>query len=366
MKQNLLVLAAFLFLFFDAYAQAGPGPGGVGNTSGQSSLQLWLRSSDLIDSYENGDRVTQWKDRSGASNDLFGSSRTAPFLNAVTYDSCVFVEFKGREHLQTAGVSSSFQPTEATIFLVKQGVFRGTSIAIAIDGWLNEMLLFNYNQYHHSASGSFTLLPHPCVRQIPEKELSIVCGVFGKQIEDLKYLVNGMEAPRSSMETYGRPWDFRAEGRLVTLGQRDQFVSSEFFVGGLLEVIVYNRKLTDQEIAKVEEYLQCSYGITPQSCERLSSIDCPSKKGAEPEDFPCVTELSYFPNPFSENLKIVGDDSPVEMDISIWDASGRLVYRKVVQDTEIDLSILSNGIYFIQSERGCDDPVQKVVKMSPD
>ena len=270
--KNLFTLSLLTFLSSLAIGQDGPG--GVGDTQGNSGLQLWLKAADLETSYANGDRVTTWQDRSGANNHLIGTTQRAPILSHQTGQTPTSVAFNGGQYLQTSGVSSSFNNPESTIFLVKKGAYKGAAIAIAERGWVNEMLLFEDDQYHHSSSGNFVKQSHPCIRQIPSEELTIIAGVFGQAPKDLRYFVNGIEASQTLQQTRSNVRDFEQVDRKITIGQRDQFVASEYFEGELLEVIVYNRKLNDDEIQQVEQYLLCTYPIEPSVCTELSEIDC--------------------------------------------------------------------------------------------
>ena len=270
--RNLLTISLQILLSFIAIAQNGPG--GIGNTTGNSGLQLWLKASDLAESHVDGDKVLTWTDQSGAANHVYGVDPGTPTFKTGTAENHSFVEFNGNQFLQTKEASSSFQNPESTIFLVKRGAYKGTAIAIAEQGWVNEMLLFDYAQFHHSSSGNNTKLTHPCIRQIPNNEPTIIGAVFGQEVNDLRYFVNGQEASNSTLRTSGRPWEFETVNRKVTIGQRDQFVASEFLEGGILEVIVYNRKLNDEEIQEVEEYLQCSYQVAPSVCTELSILAC--------------------------------------------------------------------------------------------
>ena len=283
--KNVLIILLSNLLPFIAISQSGPS--GVGDTLGNSSLQLWLKATDLDESHLDGDKVLLWSDRSGATNHVSTTAATAPFYKKGTA-SPASIEFRGSQFLQTLGTSNSFNNPAATIFLVKKGANRGTPIALAERGWVNEMLLLGDAQFHHSSSGNFVKQSHPCISQIPSEEVSIVTGVFGQEPTDLRFLVNGVEAPTSLQQSRSNVRDFEEVDRKVTIGQRDQFVSSEYFVGELLEVIVYNRQLDDEELQQVEAYLQCTYQIEPTVCAELAEVNCELEP--MPDTCPLLTE----------------------------------------------------------------------------
>lgn len=348
-----IVLLLFLTPFFSAALLSQQGPGGVGSTDGNSNLQLWLIASDLKDFLNEGDDVTKWRDNSGASNDLIAlNPNKAPRFSSGYGEDQVAVVFDGAQYLQTEGTSSSFNNPESTIFLVKAGQYSGTSIAIASNGWVNEMLLFNYSQYHHSSSGNFEQLKHPCIQQIPSDELALICAVFGQQPTDLRYIVNSYES-ELGLFSPGNAWAYDAIDRKVTLGQRDQFVSSEYFNGALLEVIVYNTKLTDEEILFVEDYIQCKYRLKPgNTCTEMPEDACQFQPLTARDELLAV-QVELFPNPASDHITLTINAVLPTGDLSyrIFDQLGRQMAANVLSSTvdgKIDVSQLSKGIYYLQ------------------
>ena len=177
----------------------------------------------------------------------------------------------------------------------------------------------------------------------------------------MKLWLTGCWIAKSNLKSFGRPSEYKNTRRKVTIGQRDKFVRSEYFVGGLLEIIVFDRKLNDSEVKQVEEYLRCEYKISPSICTALSEDTC--KQKITKED--CGEKIQYTPNPVENILKIQGLDknSNENMNVVIVDAIGRIIYRDRVLNSSIDVSWLPSGIFFIKVEGGCTDTFQKIIKV---
>ena len=60
--------------------------------------------------------------------------------------------------------------------------------------------------------------------------------------------------------------------------------------------------------------------------------------------------LHIYPNPASDHLyiNIPGESSGAEIQVNLYDASGRLADRQVIQDGHMDVTHLAGGIYFLQ------------------
>ena len=249
------------------------GPGGIGNTTGNSHLQLWLRAQDGMRNHDDGERIATWYDQSGAENHVSSSGSDRPTFLKNSIQGVPGIRFNGAQYLQTPSATSSFRNTEATLFVVKKGGTRGASLAIAAHTWVSEFLFFKNSAYHHSSSGNFTKWDHQCIDAIPDDRLAIVCGVFGKSPNDVSYYVNGEKSTIRPWQA-SSPWDYKERDRIITVGQRGQFVSSEYLNGTLYEVIGYNRKLRDDERIAVEDYLRCKYRITNDGCGNLFDDPC--------------------------------------------------------------------------------------------
>jgi hypothetical protein len=76
--------------------------------------------------------------------------------------------------------------------------------------------------------------------------------------------------------------------------------------------------------------------------------------------------LKVYPNPAAERLVLTADNQSLSERpfISISDVAGREVWRgrMMTNNMEIDISALSNGMYFIRAHTGVSLPVLRVVK----
>lgn len=262
-----LILAFFLTSSTNIYGQTGPG--GVGDTSGLSTLQLWLHS-DACEMA--GDTVHVWTDHSGADNHVYGSGLQAPTFE--NHGSRLGVEFKGNQFLQSTEAVPGFSPPVATVVVVyRGGRFRGTLTSIAERSWNDEFLIFNSSAFHHTITGNFVRQGHQCVNSISNDAITIATGVYGESTTDLQFYINGF-ASDQSFEIPGSPMDFKAVNRMITIGQRARYVPSEYLEGVIYEVIAYNKKLLDDEREAVENYLRCKYDITETACASFSDESC--------------------------------------------------------------------------------------------
>ncbi len=343
----------FFFLLFGIVSYGQDGPGGVGNTSGNSNLQLWLKASDLLMDHSDGDPVLEWVDKSGAANNVSTNITSAPLFRESLDSNYSSVEFLGNQYLQTEGISNSFSNPESTIFVLKEGGnFFGTIISIANTGWISEMVLFNDEQYHHSSSGNFTKLSQQCLEEIPEEEYAILCGVFGQTPEDIKYLVNGVEST-NTLYLAGSPSDYAVIDRKVTIGQRAQFVSQEYLQGKILEIIVYNTKLSDVEIERVEEYLNCGNEALPMTaCYDLSAEACDINSSLLPSLL--QKNISIGPNPTTNFLYLNMEEQSnlKHLDYTIYNTYGQAVLSGQTMTTkkEINVNHFAKGVYFLKLE----------------
>ena len=255
------------------YSQTGPG--GVGNTTGNSSLKLWLRADKGLGLLPNGKLVKTWDDQSGNGNHVSAPSGRRPTLMVDVQNGKPGVEFSGGQYLQNFS-SSGLSNTSLTLFVVRKNVIFGTDIAIAADGsgWLNEFLVLRNEIYLHNSSGNFLYKGHQCIESVDPSEASILSARFEGSREHLELFNNGLKS-NFPIEKAGTTWKFTEVDRMITIGQRNEFVSSEYLVGTLLEIIVYNELLSDSEHEAVLKYLCGKYNINNSNCGNLTECCLP-------------------------------------------------------------------------------------------
>ncbi|SDH37418.1 T9SS type A sorting domain-containing protein [Winogradskyella thalassocola] len=74
-----------------------------------------------------------------------------------------------------------------------------------------------------------------------------------------------------------------------------------------------------------------------------------------------LSELKIYPNPVLDNLFIAKRNSEV-LDIVVYDIYGDLVLREKAIEGSVDVSILTEGIYFIEINSENGRRIQKIIK----
>lgn len=86
----------YLLLLSPLFLWAQSGPGGVGTTDGNSTLQLWLRANSGVATNSNG--ISTWADNSGNSRDASpGSASSAPSAISNGLNSKPTISFDGSD-----------------------------------------------------------------------------------------------------------------------------------------------------------------------------------------------------------------------------------------------------------------------------
>ncbi|MBX7108296.1 MAG: T9SS type A sorting domain-containing protein [Chitinophagales bacterium] len=352
MKKITTLCLVFTCIFYSGLAQSGPG--GIGDVSGNSILQLWLRGdAGIVVNTNSPQRVKEWQDQSGANNHVSSTGGSKPFY--VEPPAVPGVKFNGRQYLQ-APASSSFYPTTATIFIVKKKEFTGTAISLSPNGYSQEFLILNERIYHHHSSGNYAAQSSPCLSSMPDNEICIVEGMWGAGATDITYYTNGLLSTEPK-DQQGVQVSLSPVNRKITIGQRDVFTPSEYLTGTIFEVIGYNVKLTNEQRIAVENYLACKYGITNDVCGALGSCD---GKSMELSTFKTEDELNIYPNPVTTQLYIDFGKSFMgnNVNVSVVNLLGQTVMSKQISldsyEGSIPLTVdqLAPGNYLLIAEQG--------------
>jgi hypothetical protein len=76
-------------------------------------------------------------------------------------------------------------------------------------------------------------------------------------------------------------------------------------------------------------------------------------------------KLKAFPNPFNSSLKIISEASfENTLKVTLTDVSGKIVFAQDLsqQETELDLTALESGIYFLAVNNGTQKSINKIIK----
>jgi hypothetical protein len=111
---------------------------------------------------------------------------------------------------------------------------------------------------------------------------------------------------------------------------------------------------TDGAYAVVVSYNNCT-----------DTSNCQTVIGIGTNEISNADAVSVFPNPVTNELNITGIRQTTK--IEILDLSGRVTLTKTIDEKiEVDVSNLSDGIYYLKINQGKSTPVLKLVKKSGD
>ncbi|WP_160139665.1 T9SS type A sorting domain-containing protein [Chryseobacterium sp. c4a] len=135
----------------------------------------------------------------------------------------------------------------------------------------------------------------------------------------------------SSPASYCREWDPVKRSNM-------DFIKLSLTQGKMDELVIYNRKLTEDEI----QDLNCSYGTNMVFCNRRASKTSSNVVSAEEGVF------NVSPNPTSGQITLDGNIPLEGSEISISNISGKEVYRSAFRTKTFELpDVLPGGIYIL-------------------
>ena len=235
-------------------------PGLIGRRRRFSPLRLagciFWAEADQITGLVDGDPVTTWFDLSGNGNNPTQSTASKkPTYKTNIVAGKPVVRFATDDELATS-VVATFNFVNATLVLVRTNLTNFVPLDVAAaPGGDNESTFYGKAALHgQPLGGSNSQLPH----QDSPAGFAVEVGVFGQDDQDLAYYLNGVASNQAIIGTTG---DYTAVNRAVSLGNRYQSVSGEFYDGDIATVIIFNRKLSVMEIAWLSQQLGAKYGI---------------------------------------------------------------------------------------------------------
>lgn len=225
----------------------------------------------------NGASASTWADQSGSGNNMTSGAGTQEpvFVSNVLGTGFPGIQFDGTNDYMVNTLNSTFFDSLGTLFVVRigpnttglSGGFR-SMISIAQDqSFTNEMCLGADWGLHHSFSGNWTYKTHPCFDSLPVNKPVVLSTILGRNINDITYALNG-NYTTTSISTVGSPVAYTQVNRRIIIGARYQNgpTIGEYYQGHLLEIVAYNRKLSNAEFDTVNNYLVRKYnsltGIT--------------------------------------------------------------------------------------------------------
>jgi hypothetical protein len=237
----------------------------------------------------NGAAAATWNDQSAALNHVTaGNSTTAEPVWTANAAGSGFpgVTFDGTTDFMTRTANSTFSNTAATMFVVRIGntatntapANRTTISIAAANSYNNEFCLMSNWALHHTSSGNWVRKDHQCYSTLPNNLPVVTTTALntGTANADVGYFINGV-ASTNAITTQSFPTAYTTVNRGITIGARLNGSAQEFFSGHILEVLAYNRVLTQTEIDDVHLYLKCKYQINYTACN--VAVNCTPPQG---------------------------------------------------------------------------------------
>ncbi len=276
-----LKLVFFLVLPIQAFLSiinlsAQPGPGGIGDQSGNSSLRLWLRVSECENqsNWIDGQYIDLWTDLSGSGNHVYSQGNQRPTYAFSTTDQYSGIRFRGNEFLQSSPTMKDWGSSDATLFVAyRGGIFSGTMVALRPSSTTPEYAIVNSTAAISTNDGAEIRQIHPCAATIEDRAISLSSATFEEGTNQVKFYINGQQSNQAQDPDTLAPL-LASWSHLWTIGKQTRN-NPEFFRGVLFEVIAYDRLLKDDERRAVENYLRCRYNIR-QYCNDFSYSVCRS------------------------------------------------------------------------------------------
>ena len=107
------------------------------------------------------------------------------------------------------------------------------------------------------------------------------------------------------------------------------------------------------DLTTMRQYVEKAIVISPDSND-TSGISIPEEK----------LELSLYPNPFHDHLSIPQEYQNKNYTLTLFDVSGKVIYKEHDIGERVTLSALTSGMYFVHITDRADEPVlvQRVIK----
>ncbi len=341
MKAITSLLVALIITWSIGFSQDGPG--GVGSTDGTSELVMWLKADAGV-SVDGDNHVTEWSDQSG----YHANALPAPFSGSplyVTGNPYPYLDFNNDEGLSLDNLLAV--GSGSTIIMVTKE-FNGKKM-FRLTGVTGTMKYLNNRFYRYDDATDYIWQTHPCNFILPQLEARIISMFWSNNAYSFDYFINGVSSP-SSRRVIGNPNSLDGSFNSLSIGD-NVYYSEHGFHGKVMEVIVYNRNLSEEETDAVNQYLACKYNI-PVGFYCSDIPECNEKISTAVE---VGNDLSIYPNPATSLIKLtvntVKEAENAEM--IIVNSVGQELIRKNIKlnkgNNELTFEIVDipTGNYFI-------------------
>ncbi len=250
-----------ILLFFIATLPVcfAAGPGGI-----STNLVRWYAGTGVITTdvggtlfADDGDSVAHWSDDSSASVAATQSTDSAkPTYRASGWNGQPFLEFDGSANFLTVGSLSGLANSSYTVFVVGTRGDTSANYPLGAESAVtNGNLILGYSSNTEARLDQHTNAVTTSVNAFNSPEQPFVLtGVFdsssGHSITEFR---DGTETTVSNSNTTA------LTGNVKTVIGRHV---SDYFDGGIYEVLIYSDTLSATNLARVRSYLALKYGLT--------------------------------------------------------------------------------------------------------
>jgi hypothetical protein len=232
------------------------GPGGVGDLTGTSSLEVWMDANDLngdddfSNNPSNGTLVSTWTDKSGNGNDLTSSGNNRPVYNTGgTYNAVNFINSGGTTFdYMTFATAKHLIPGTAIFVLIPTDA--GTVSNSLMDDTNRSLRLEQYNNTNVLGYTRYGTADYNTTIATNYGNYIIVSFRKNTGTNNLLVTQNGtLQTISISSSTNGIP--------LTRMGA---ILAADAPNYNCVEIIAHSSYLNDAEIRIVENYLSAKYG----------------------------------------------------------------------------------------------------------
>lgn len=222
------------------------------NPSALDGLKLWLDASDGATYTATNNRLSQWADKSGEANNVTSNS-LGPLVNTRTLNGKPTVYFDGTDAMSTGSQLLNLSTSDFSSFTVLSLDVHAADVPWSFG---NVFKIFDHSsaQYRINASGggiSDTVIGDAGSSDFPRILTLAGGGIDG---ECNTYLDGVLDAVNTGST-------FPSGGTDYIIGAQLRGHVGSRITGYIAEHIVYNRKLTNDEITQVHLYLANKWGV---------------------------------------------------------------------------------------------------------
>lgn len=234
-------------------------PSGVFDPLSLSGAVLWLDGSDNSTFTQSGNRVTQWWDKSDQSNHVSAVSN-GPLANRRTINGEPAVYFDGTDSMNVGSTLIDMSTSDFSIFSVVQSDIHAATVPWS---FANQFKIFDHSSSQWRINDGAGVTPDTLLGNAgttgQPRMITIAGGSLSNDI--VTYFDNTLDSSGAAT--------FPATLNDFTIGAQFAGHTGSRLTGLIGEIIVYNRKLTSEEIAEVHQYLENKWKVGTQEITNM-------------------------------------------------------------------------------------------------